>query len=553
VARKNSFIGKEITMVRVSCLGGSGSVTGSSFLIETLAGTKILVDCGLFQGGRTMEARNRQEWGFDPKQIRTVFLTHAHIDHSGRLPMLVRDGFQGRILTSHPTAELSKIMLLDAAHIQEMDAEWQTRKNRRQSRSEILPLYTTEDAEACLKHIFPVDSDAIIEVEPGVKARLRDAGHILGSSILELWIQEERESIMKIVFSGDLGKKNQLIVRDPHEIFDSDYLFLESTYGNRLHRSFEESKEELLEAIRYAVSHGEKVIIPAFAVERTQEILYILAEFHRSGRLPKIPVYLDSPLAIKATEIFRRSREYYDEDARTILRNGSDPFDVPDLRLTPSTRESQAINERSGPAIVIAGNGMATAGRIKHHLKHNLWRPGASLVIVGFQAEGSTGRQIVDGARVVKIFGEAVSVRAKVFTIGGFSAHADQKDLLEWVGHFESKPKVFMIHGEQTASETLAQKIRELFHLDVYIPRWKEKLILKAKEVTREAPIHAEAPGVRDSMLNLVIDIENELAQLKTKIHSMAKAKVSDEEVDRLRFIKEEIRTVASDFSQYKK
>ena len=212
-------------MIRVSCLGGSGSVTGSSFLIESPAGTKILVDCGLFQGGRTMEARNRQEWGFDPKQIRTVFLTHAHIDHSGRLPMLVRDGFQGRILTSPPTAELSKIMLLDAAHIQEMDAEWQTRKNRRQSRNEILPLYTTEDAEASLKHIVPVQSDEIIEVEPGVKARLRDAGHILGSSILELWIEENRES-MKIVFSGDLGRKNQLIVKDPHEVFHSDFLFL---------------------------------------------------------------------------------------------------------------------------------------------------------------------------------------------------------------------------------------------------------------------------------------------------------------------------------------
>ncbi|RJR50160.1 MAG: MBL fold metallo-hydrolase [Desulfobacteraceae bacterium] len=536
-------------MVRVSCLGGSGSVTGSCFLIETPTGTKILVDCGLFQGGRTMEARNRQEWGFDPRQIRTVFLTHAHIDHSGRLPMLVRDGFQGRILTSHPTAELSKIMLLDAAHIQEMDAEWQTRRNRRQSRNEILPLYTTEDAEASLKHIFPVKSDAVIDVEPGVKARLRDAGHILGSSILEIWIQENRESMMKIVFSGDLGKKNQLIVRDPHEIFDSDYLFLESTYGNRLHRSFEESKEELLEAIRYAVSNGEKVIIPAFAVERTQEILYILAEFHRNGLLPKIPVYLDSPLAIKATEIFRKSREYYDEDAKTILKNGNDPFDVPDLHLTQSTRESQAINERSGSAVVIAGNGMATAGRIKHHLKHNLWRPGASLVIVGFQAEGSTGRRIVDGARVVKIFGEPVSVRAKVFTIGGFSAHADQKDLLEWVSHFESRPKIFTIHGEQTASETLAERIRERFHLDVYIPKWKERLILKAREVTREIPVQVEAPDVRESMLNLVTDLENELAQLKEQIHTTAKAKVSDEEVDRLRFIKEEIRTVASEYA----
>lgn len=534
-------------MIRVSCLGGSGSVTGSSFLIESPTGTKILVDCGLFQGGRTMEARNRQEWGFDPKQISTLFLTHAHIDHSGRIPKLVRDGFQGRILTSPPTAELSKIMLLDSAHIQEMDAEWQTRKNKRQSRSEILPLYTTEDAEASLKRIFPVERDEMIEVEPGVKARLRNAGHILGSSILELWIQEDRGSMMKIVFSGDLGKKNQLIVSDPQEVFDADYLFLESTYGNRLHRSFEESKEELLEAIGYAVSNGEKVIIPAFAVERTQEILYILSEFHRSGRLPTIPVYIDSPLAIKATEIFRRNRKYYDEEAKAILDNGSDPFDLPHLHLTQSTRESQAINERPGPAIVIAGNGMATAGRIKHHLKHNLWRPGASLVIVGFQAAGSTGRKIVDGAKAVKIFGEHVSVRAKVFTIGGFSAHADQKDLLEWVSHFESRPKVFIIHGEPTASEILAQKIRERFHLDVYIPRWKERLILRAREVTREAPVQVEAPDLRDSVLNLVIDLEKELARLRKEVRSNEQGRVNEEELDRLRFIREEIKAVISE------
>lgn len=533
-------------MVRVTCLGGTGSVTGSSFLIETPTGMKILVDCGLFQGGRTMEARNRQEWGFDPKQIRTLFLTHAHIDHSGRIPRLVKDGFRGRILTSTPTAELSRIMLLDAAHIQEMEAEWQTRKNRRQSRNEIVPLYTTEDAEASLKRIVPVEPDEIIDVEPGVKARIRNAGHILGSSILELWIEEDPGSIMKIVFSGDLGKKNQLIVRDPHEIFDSDYLFLESTYGNRLHRSFEDSKEELLEAIRYAVSHEEKVIIPAFAVERTQEILYILAEFHRSGRLPEIPVYIDSPLAIKATEIFRKNKEYYDEEAKTILSNSGDPFELPHLHLTQSTRESQAINERTGPAIVIAGNGMATAGRIKHHLKHNLWRPGASLVIVGFQAVGSTGRKIVDGAKAVKIFGENVSVNAKVFTIGGFSAHADQKDLLDWVSHFESRPKVFIIHGEHTASEVLAQKIRELFHLDVYIPRWKERLVLKAREVTREAPVQVEAPDLRDSMLNLVVDLENELTRLRKEVRSGSQGRVNEEDLDRLRFIREEIQAVIS-------
>jgi len=525
-------------------LGGAGSVTGSSFLIETPQGTKVLVDCGLFQGGREMENRNWQEWGFDPKQISTLFLTHAHIDHSGRIPKLVKDGFKGQIITSPPTAELCRIMLLDAAHIQEMDAEWQTRKNRRQARGEIHPLYTTEDAEVSLKRLSPVERDQIIQVEPGLKARLRNAGHILGSSILELWI-EEKESI-KVVFSGDLGKKNQLIVRDPHEVFDADYLFMESTYGNRLHRSLEESKKELLEAIQYAFSHDEKVMIPAFAVERTQEILYLLSEFHRDGVLPDIPVYLDSPLAIKATEIFRRNRKYYDEEARAIVAQGHDPFDLPHLHLTESTRQSQAINEDKGPAIVIAGNGMATAGRIKHHLKHNLWRQGASLVIVGFQAAGTTGRKIVEGAKQVRLFGENVSVKAKVFTIGGLSAHADQNDLMEWVGHFESRPKVFVIHGETTASEALAQKIRNKLGMDTYVPRWKERLILKAREVALEAPTEPEAvPDLQTTLLNMIVDIENDLKLLKKEARSEgARERLGEEDLDRLKYLQGEIQAI---------
>lgn len=535
---------EENHMIKVSCLGGVGSVTGSNYLVEGSRGKKVLVDCGLFQGGKTMEEQNWLEWGFHPKQINTLFLTHAHIDHSGRIPKLVKDGFKGKIITSSPTAELCKIMLLDSAHIQEMDVEWQSRKNKRQAKREILPLYTTEDAEKSLEHFSPVDRDQIIEVEPGIKARLRNAGHILGSSILELWV-EETDGTIKIVFSGDLGKKDQLIVKDPHEIFDADYLFIESTYGNRLHRSFEESKEELLEAINYSVSNGEKIIIPAFAVERTQEILYILGEFYRSGSLPDIPVYLDSPLAIKATQIFRKNKKHYDKEAMAIVDQGFDPFDMPNLRFTESTKESMVINERSGSAIVIAANGMGTAGRIKHHLKHNLWRPGASIVIVGFQAQGTTGRKIVDGAKWVKIFREKVAVRAKVFTIGGFSAHADQNDLLKWVSHFESNPKVFVVHGESTASEALAKKIQEQFNLVVYIPRWKERLILKPKEVTYEEPLE-EVPVVdmQATMVNVLIDLEKELDKLKRRLKGTKEEEITEDEVDKLRYIQEELQEI---------
>ncbi|MCU0594250.1 MAG: MBL fold metallo-hydrolase [Desulfobacterota bacterium] len=534
-------------MVRVTCLGGAGTVTGSCYLVESAAGKKVLIDCGLFQGGKEMEGRNWKDWGFDPAQISALFLTHAHIDHSGKIPKLVRDGFKGPILTSPPTAELCSIMLLDAAHIQEMDAEWQNRKNKRRSAQEVLPLYTTEDAEASLKFLSPVEKDKVIEPEPGIKARMRNSGHILGSSILEFWV-EEGTVPLKMVFSGDLGKKNQLIVQDPQEIFDADYLFLESTYGNRLHRSLDESKEELLEAIQHALSHKEKVLIPAFAVERTQEILYVLGEFQRSGRLPKIPIFVDSPLAIKATEIFRKNKKYYDQEAQAIVDQGYDPFNMPNLRYSATTEESRAINESKGSAIIIAGNGMCTAGRIRHHLKHNLWRPGTSLVIVGFQAIGSTGRQIVDGAKEVRLLGETVAVKAKVFTIGGFSAHADQRDLLEWAGHFESNPKVFLVHGEPSASESLAAKIKEQLGLDVYTPKWKERLVLKPREVVVEKEAAPEAPpDFQAAMFNTIVDLENQLKRLKKQVQ--ARKDLREDDADRLRYIEEEIRAIAEAWS----
>ncbi|MGO9568633.1 MAG: MBL fold metallo-hydrolase RNA specificity domain-containing protein [Desulfomonilaceae bacterium] len=466
-------------MVKVTCCGAAGSVTGSNFLVETSRGKNLIVDCGLFQGGKEMERRNWEEWGYEPKEVKNLILTHAHIDHSGRIPKIVKDGFRGKIITSPPTAELCEIMLLDSAHIQEMEAQWQTKKNRRQAKRGIEPLYTTRDAEESLRYLAPVELDQTVDLGPGAKVRLRNAGHVLGSAIAELWVEDQGKET-KIVFTGDLGKHNQLIVSNPFEIVDADYLFIESTYGNRLHRTFEESKAELLEAIKYAVSNKEKVIIPAFALERTQEVLYLLGEFSRAGQLPNIPIYLDSPLAIKATEIFRRNKKYYDEAARAIVGQGFDPFDMPNLKLTSTASESMKINQLRGSAIVIAGNGMCTAGRIKHHLKHNLWRPGASIVIVGFQAEGTTGRQIVNGAKSVTIFGEKIAVRAKVFTIGGLSSHADQADLLGWIGHFagKSKPRVFVIHGEATSSEALASAIRARFGLDVHVPQWREVLTL---------------------------------------------------------------------------
>ena len=361
-------------------------------------------------------------------------------------------------------------------------------------------------------------------------------------------MEEEGEEV-KIVFSGDLGKKDQLIVRDPHEIFAADYLFIESTYGNRLHRTFDESKKELLEAIQYAHENGEKVMIPAFAVERTQEIIYMLAEFFRDGLLPDMPIYLDSPLAIKATKIFRKNKKYYDEEAQAIVDQGFDPFDLPNLTFTPNTRESIKINEQKGPAIVIAGNGMCTAGRIKHHLKHNLWRPGASLVIVGFQAQGTTGRRIVDGEKSVKIFRENVAVRARVFTIGGFSAHADQADLMAWASHFaESRPRVFVVHGEATASRTLAEKLQEDLGLQAHVPKWKERLILKPREMMTEEPAAEEvAPDLSQELSRSIDALESELEELRRRIARKSPEEVSERDVDAVNYIQEELQAALAE------
>lgn len=534
-------------MVKVTCFGAARSVTGSNYLIETPGGSKFVVDCGLFQGAKALERNNWSEWGYNPKDINNLILTHAHIDHSGRIPKFVKDGFSGRIVTSPPTAELCRVMLLDSAHVQEMEAEWQTRKNRRQAKNPTLPLYTKADAEKSLEFLWPVELDEMIDLEPGVKVRLRNSGHVLGSCAVEIWLKNGPTET-KIVFSGDLGKQDQLIVKEPFRIEGADYLFVESTYGNRLHRNFEDSKAEFLEAIKYAVSNREKVIIPAFALERTQEILYILGEFSREGKIPQIPIFLDSPLAIRATEIFRKNKRYFDEDAQSLVVRGLDPFDMPNLRMTLSAAESMKINEYKGPAIIISANGMCSAGRIKHHLKHNLWRPGSSLVIVGFQGEGTPGRQIVEGAKSVRIFGEKVAVRSRVFTIGGFSAHADQADLLNWIGHFQQKPppKVFVIHGEPSTIDIFANKIRKKFAFEVYTPRLREMLILeRGKEVEELLPTVEETDYEKET-IEMAAELEKAISSLKQHFKQTGKT-LAQEELDRLREMRDEIQLIAED------
>jgi len=512
--------------MKVKFLGAARAVTGSCFIIETDK-ARFAIDCGMHQGSAEIEKRNWDISVYDPQHIDFFLMTHAHIDHSGLLPRMVQNGFRGPVYTTEPTGELVKILLLDSAHIQEVEAGWKIRKMQRIGSSpDVKPLYAVKDAQAVAPLIKTKTYESIFSPCDGVKANFRDAGHILGAAILELFI-EENGTTTKLVFSGDIGRRHQLLMEDPSKIAEADFLFMESTYGDRNHKGEEDSLNELAEAIMYSYKNGEKVVIPAFAVERTQEILYSLHLLSVAGKLPKdLPVFLDSPLAIKATEIFRSYRSYLDSETQDLLKKGEDPLDLPQLKFSSTTAESMEINEMKGPAIVISASGMANAGRIKHHLKHNLWRPGASIVFVGFQAQGTPGRRIVDGAKTVRFFGEDISVKAKVFTIGGFSAHAGQDQLLDWLTNFQNKKmQIFLVHGEISVQEHLASLIRDRFGFAVTIPEYLEEINLQLG-----APIQEFKPQMAEPKINwelLLGDLGSKISQLSAKQDKLESLPVS--------------------------
>ncbi len=467
--------------MRITCLGAARTVTGSSYLVEMADDRCFLVDCGLFQGSGQMERRNWLNQPYRVSDLDGIFITHAHIDHSGLVPRLVRQGFEGPVYASKPTCELLKILWLDSAHIQEMEASWQSKKNKRQGKNGIEPLYEKVDAEAAITMLKPVEMDAARKLIPGVESTFVGAGHILGAASLHLTL-ETGGGQHAVGFSGDLGRPNQLIVPDPEQMGPVNTLFMETTYGNRAHKSLEDSQNELMAVVHAAYKEGGKVVSPVFAVERSQEIIYTLAAAQRRGELPDdMPVFLDSPLAINATRIFREHPEFFDAETRAILDAGHTPLDMPNLKFTTTTEESQGINNVMGPAVILAGSGMANAGRIKHHLKHNLWRPNCHVVIVGFQAKGTTGRRLIEGAEKVKIFREDVAVRATVHTIGGFSAHADQNELLAWLTPLaQPGVKVNLMHGEEASSLAFKRVASERFpKVRFHVPRWNETLELK--------------------------------------------------------------------------
>ena len=503
--------------MKIQLLGAAQTVTGSCTAIEA-AGARFAVDCGMHQGNAQIEKRNFNSKAYRAAGLDFVLLTHAHIDHSGLLPRMVREGFKGPVYCTEPTADLLGIMLLDSAHIQEMEAEWANRKRARRGGGPVEVLYTIEDAVKAAGLLKIVRYNEFFSPAPGVTVCFRDAGHILGSSFLEMEVAENGEET-RLIFSGDLGRPNALITNDPAwPQIRADYLFLESTYGDRNHKNESTSQDELAEAIAYATGNGQKTIIPAFAVERTQEIIYTLFLLHKGGKLPPgIPIYVDSPLAIKATKIFRRHPKYFDAKTQDLLLHGEDPLTLPGLKYTSSAEESQGINRQEGPAIVISASGMCNAGRIKHHLRHNLWREGASIVFTGYQAVGTPGRRIVDGVESLTILGDEIKVAAKIYTIGGFSGHAGQSQILDWVGSFSHPDlKVFLVHGEAKAQQPLAELLRQRCGLAVTIPAYLEEITL---EPGKAPMLHIDDSVRKAGEINwdlLLAETEGKLAQLKT-------------------------------------
>lgn len=443
-------------------LGAARQVTGSCFYFDTPQ-AKFIVDCGMFQGGRDAREMNRRDFGFDPKALDFALLTHAHIDHSGLLPRLWAFGFRGAIHATRASVELSKVMLADSAHIQESDwmrAERRRGRDRRRLTRDDYPLYTVAHAEACSALFEGVDYDTEFSPAPGVRCCLRDAGHILGSAIVELWL-DLPGGTRKIVCTGDLGQPGRPIVRDPTPITEADVLLVESTYGNRDHKPLDATVEELVTVLGDTLQRRRgNVVVPAFALGRTQELLHLLMGLRRAGRLPPLQVFVDSPLALRATQITLQHPEFLDDDTRELLAHGrANPHALP-VRFTESVEESMALNSITHGALIIAASGMCDAGRIRHHLRYNLPRRQSAIVIIGYQAAGSLGRKLVDRASHVRLFGEHIPVRASVHTIGGLSAHADRSALLAWLGAFERPPaKSYVVHGEDAVAADFASTI----------------------------------------------------------------------------------------------
>ena len=532
--------------MKITFLGATKEVTGSNFLVEG-AGKKFLVDCGLFQGNAQTELENEEDFMYDVHDIDFMLLTHAHIDHSGRIPKLYKEGYRNPIIATKATCDLCSIMLPDSGHIQEIEIEWKNRKRKREGKEFLPPLYTAEEALESLELFKPVMYDEIVDLDENIKARFNDAGHMLGSSMIEIWITENGET-KKIVFSGDIGNNDIPLLSSPTMIESADYLIMESTYGNRLHMQNNNKAEILLNIVSETLNNGGKVIVPTFAVGRTQEILYEInrakeknkgneefAEKYRTFMQSK--VFVDSPLAISATEVFKKNMDVFNENVKKEIENGDNPFEFPDLNFTRTADESKALNELDEPCIILSASGMCEVGRIKHHLKHNLWDPKNTVVFVGYQAQGTLGRSIVDGAKKVKIFGEEIAVNARIEYIEGYSGHADQEWLLNYVYSFINKPRhIFLVHGEKEGQVVLKEKILENTNIPVTIPEFGDVYELNDKlELLERKEVSDKYKYIRLSIIGRIETLKEEIEDMESIVKdTMLTEDANDDELLKL-------------------
>ena len=530
--------------MKITFLGATKIVTGSNFLVEA-AGKKFLVDCGLYQGKAELEEQNYREFDYNPAEIDFMLLTHAHIDHSGRIPKLYNDGFKGPIYAHKATCDLCQIMLPDSGHIQEMEAEWKNKKRIRKGQPTRGPLYTAEDALKCMEIFVPVKYDEIIQVSENIYVRFNDAGHMLGSSTIEIWAKEDGKET-KAVFSGDLGNNDIPLLSEPTMIDNCDYLVMESTYGSRLHIRNDQKAELFLKIVSETIDNGGTVVIPSFAVGRTQEILYEInkikenrhdEEFLREYRtLMKVPVYVDSPLAISATQVFKENMDLFEDEVKEEMERGNNPLEFPGLKFTQTADESKALNESDEPSIIISASGMCDVGRIKHHLKHNIWNPKSTILFVGYQAPGTLGYEIVNGAKKVTIFGEEFAVNARIEYIEGYSGHADQEGLMNFVYSFYNKPKhIFLVHGEEESQEVLRNKILENTGIGVTIPEYGETYQLDDElRIVNRIKIK-KTLTLKNEVLERLEKLKDELADMEVMVkEDMTDDELRDEDIFRI-------------------
>ena len=515
--------------MKITFCGASKTVTGSNYLIEA-GDKKLLLDCGMFQGSAREEQMNFENFIYNPKDIDYLILSHAHIDHSGRIPKLVKEGFKGKIYSTYATYDLCEIMLMDCANIGIQDAEWENRKRVRKGLAPIEPLYNTNDVEESLKLFKPVYYNQEIKIDDVFTFRFQDAGHILGSAIVELFINEEGKTT-KLVFSGDIGMPERPILMDPTFIEEADYLMIESTYGDRDHPTYTDSTKSLIKIIDDTSQKGGTVVIPSFAVGRTQDLIYQLNSYYDGETLAeykKVPIYIDSPMAISTTKVFEKNSNLFDEDAKNLILSGDNPFDFENIFYVRDVEESKRLNAVSYPKVIISASGMATAGRVRHHLKHNLWDRKNSVVIVGYQAEGSTGRKLVEGAKEVSLLGEEIKVEASIYSLQGFSAHADRTMLLNWIEHFKKFPKkIFLVHGEEKAITALKSEIENKWKANVHVP-----------DLGDSVELHAADTKFNDSPVKEYEQRHDELLQLTERVEGLLKETNLDKNIYDKKFVK---------------